>query len=266
MTGAALQGLETAVLGRRAVYLEETDSTNRYLKDLGESLPHGTMCYTGRQTSGRGRLGRGWTAPDGAALAMSVLLRGAEDTDWSGLPLVCGMAVATALNRLTGERADALFRIKWPNDIICGGRKMCGILCESSQRKTGRFAVAGIGVNLTQKEEDFLQAGLPHAGSGRMMTGVSLTLEETAAAILNEMDRLWTVYGREGFSPLRRSYEEQCVTVGREVRLLSPGGKPIDAGRAAGVAEDGGLIVDTPAGRRIYRSGEVSVRGLYDYV
>ena len=76
MTGAALQGLHTAVLGRRAIYLEETDSTNRYLKEAGESLPHGTLCYTGRQTSGRGRLGRDWTAPDGAALAMSVLLRG----------------------------------------------------------------------------------------------------------------------------------------------------------------------------------------------
>ena len=173
MTGAALQGLHTAVLGRRAIYLEETDSTNRYLKEAGESLPHGTLCYTGRRTSGRGRLGRDWTAPDGAALAMSVLLRGAADADWSGLPLVCGIAVAAALDRLAGERAGMPFRIKWPNDIICAGRKMCGILCESSQGETGRFAVAGIGVNLTQTEADFRGEGLPHAGSVRMLTGIS---------------------------------------------------------------------------------------------
>lgn len=266
MTGAALQGLHTAVLGRRAIYLEETDSTNRYLKEAGESLPHGTLCYTGRQTSGRGRLGRDWTAPDGAALAMSVLLRGAADADWSGLPLVCGIAVAAALDRLAGERAGMLFRIKWPNDIICAGRKMCGILCESSQGETGRFAVAGIGVNLTQTEADFRGAGLPHAGSVRMLTGISLSLGETAAAILNELEALWDLYAREGFASLRGPYEERCITLGREVRLLSPDGGFLAAGRAAGLAEDGGLIVDTAAGRSIYRSGEVSVRGVYDYV
>ena len=249
MTGAALQGLHTAVLGRRAIYLEETDSTNRYLKEAGESLPHGTLCYTGRQTSGRGRLGRDWTAPDGAALAMSVLLRGAADADWSGLPLVCGIAVAAALDR-----------------IICAGRKMCGILCESSQGETGRFAVAGIGVNLTQTAADFREAGLPHAGSVRMLTGISLSLGETAAAILNELEALWDLYAREGFASLRGPYEERCITLGREVRLLSPDGGFLAAGRAAGLAEDGGLIVDTAAGRSIYRSGEVSVRGVYDYV
>ena len=224
MTGAALQGLHTAVLGRRAIYLEETDSTNRYLKEAGESLPHGTLCYTGRQTSGRGRLGRDWTAPDGAALAMSVLLRGAADADWSGLPLVCGIAVAAALDRLAGERAGMPFRIK------------CGILCESSQGETGRFAVAGIGVNLTQTAADFREAGLPHAGSVRMLTGISLSLGETAAAILNELEALWDLYAREGFASLRGPYEERCITLGREVRLLSPDGGFLAAGRAAGLA------------------------------
>ena len=260
MSGAGLPGLTTRVLGRTVISLDEVDSTNRYLKERAGELPHGTACLTGCQRAGRGRLGRSWDVPDGQTLALSVLFRTGGDVE--RLPLLCGLAVSVALEALTG----AAFRIKWPNDIICAGRKMCGILCESSQGETGRFAVAGIGVNLTQTEADFREAGLPHAGSVRMLTGISLSLGETAAAILNELEALWDLYAREGFASLRGPYEERCITLGREVRLLSPDGGFLAAGRAAGLAEDGGLIVDTAAGRSIYRSGEVSVRGVYDYV
>lgn len=149
---------------------------------------------------------------------MSVLLRGAADADWSGLPLVCGIAVAAALDRLAGERAGMPFRIKWPNDIICAGRKMCGILCESSQGETGRFAVAGIGVNLTQTAADFREAGLPHAGSVRMLTGISLSLGETRRPPQRAGGPLGSLR-REGFASLRGPYEERCIIPG-------PGGAP----------------------------------------
>lgn len=265
MNGAELRGLATTELGRRTVHLEEVDSTNRWLKESGDALPHGTVCYTGCQTRGRGRLGRTWKVPPGASLAMSVLLRQAE-MDWSGLPLVSGIAVARALNRLAGDKFGVSFRIKWPNDIICGSRKVCGILCESSQGEQGRFAVVGIGVNLNQTEEDFQREELPCAASIKSLIGTAPSYGETAAAILNELEIVWGIYVRQGFLPLLAPYETLCATVGREVRLLSPGGDPLAAGRAMGVAEDGGLIVDTAEGRRIFHSGEVSVRGLYDYI
>ena len=260
MSGAGLPGLTTRVLGRTVISLDEVDSTNRYLKERAGELPHGTACLTGCQRAGRGRLGRSWDVPDGQTLALSVLFRTGGDVE--RLPLLCGLAVSGALEALTG----AAFRIKWPNDIICGSRKVCGILCESSQGEQGRFAVVGIGVNLNQTEEDFQREELPCAASIKSLIGTAPSYGETAAAILNELEIVWGIYVRQGFLPLLAPYETLCATVGREVRLLSPGGDLLPAGRAMGVAEDGGLIVDTAEGRRIFHSGEVSVRGLYDYI
>ena len=181
MSGAGLPGLTTRVLGRTVISLDEVDSTNRYLKERAGELPHGTACLTGCQRAGRGRLGRSWDVPDGQTLALSVLFRTGGDVE--RLPLLCGLAVSGALEALTG----AAFRIKWPNDIVCSGRKVCGILCESRPDGQGGLAVvAGMGVNLRQTAAWFAQAGLPHAGSVLELTGRTLSLEETAAAILNQ--------------------------------------------------------------------------------
>lgn len=110
-----LPGLATSKLGTRVLLLDEVDSTNRYLKERAGQLPHGTVCCTDYQNAGRGRLGRTWTAPRAAALALSVLFR--EEGPAAQLPLLCGIAVANALEALTG----ASFAIKWPNDIVCSG-------------------------------------------------------------------------------------------------------------------------------------------------
>lgn len=255
-----LRGLTARELGGRIVYLPSVDSTNRYLKENGDSLPHGTVCYTGWQQAGRGRLGRSWNARDGQALAMSVLFK--TDADTAPLPLICGMAVTVALRGLCGGN----FQIKWPNDIVCGGYKVCGILCENRWMSGGGFTVAGIGVNLEQSAEEFRLLGLPYAGSVKMVTGSDLDAEVTAAAVINALEPLWFRLKESGFAALRGEYEALCATVGRSVRVLSPDGEVLREGRAAGITEDGRLLVESGGESAAVNAGEVSVRGLEGYL
>ncbi len=257
---SALPGLTTQKLGREAVWLPSVGSTNAYLKERGDCLPHGTACYTDNQTAGRGRLGRDWQASAGQTLALSVLLKPLWEA--STLPLVVGLAVSRALFQLSG----AAFQIKWPNDIVCSNRKVCGILCEGRQGKDGGFAVGGIGVNLLQTTADWETADLPHAGSLLQLTGRRFSPEETAAAILNELEPLWDALRRDGFAPLLPAFQERCFTVGREVRVQLLDGTVLCEGAATAVEADGALRVRTEAGDRLVRAGEVSVRGLYGYL
>ena len=261
MSGAGLPGLTTRVLGRTVISLDEVDSTNRYLKERAGELPHGTACLTGCQRAGRGRLGRSWDVPDGQTLALSVLFRTGGDVE--RLPLLCGLAVSGALEALTG----AAFRIKWPNDIVCSSRKVCGILCESRPDGQGGLAVvAGMGVNLRQTAAWFAQAGLPHAGSVLELTGRTLSLEETAAAILNQLEPLWDLCGQEGFAVLRERYARRCINLGRSVRVLSPDGAVRLEGTAVGVGEDGGLLVESGGEVIPVTAGEATVRGADGHV
>ena len=255
-----LSGLHTQTLGKTAIYLPAVDSTNLYLKENGEKLENGTLCYTGWQTKGRGRLGRDWSAGQGQTLAMSLLFKPAEGL--AQLPLACGLAVVNALQLLTGTA----FQIKWPNDIVCGGHKICGILCESCLQENGSFTIAGIGVNLLQTEADFEQQGLPFAASVDMMTGCRLSVEETAAAVVNELEPVWLRLRERGFRAIREDYTAKCVNIGQKVRVLSPDGRMKSEGRAAGVADDGCLLIDDGDKVTAVNAGEVSVRGFYGYV
>lgn len=248
-------------LGWPVIRLESVDSTNRYLKERGGALPHGTVCLTANQRAGRGRLGRSWTVPEGETLALSVLLR--EEGDVGTLPLLCGMAVSAALRELTG---DGGFLIKWPNDIVCRERKVCGILCESRPAEGGPVVAAGIGVNLLQTAEELEAAGLPYAASVRQLTGLTLTVRVTAGAIVRRLDRLWERCRAGGFACLREEYAARCINIGRPVRALNPDGTVRLEGTAVDIAPDGALLVETPGGLQAVRAGEASVRGLYGYI
>lgn len=169
------------------------------------------------QSEGRGRLGRRWTAPAEQALAMSVLLKGADGAPQ--LPLLCGLAAAGALEELAGSG----FGLKWPNDIICKGRKVCGILCES--RPAPDRAVFGGGHRRQPGAERRVvpAGGTAPCGVGEGADRVTLSLEETAAAVLNRLEPLWERYEREGFAPFAAAYAARCVHVGKKLRVLGAG-------------------------------------------
>lgn len=254
-----LKDLNTRELGRRSVYRECVDSTNSWLKRKGARLPHGTVCWTGCQTDGRGRLGRKWYSGKHESLSISVLFKPLDKTEM--LPIICGLAVCQAMNELS----DNDFCIKWPNDILCGELKVCGILCESVSGDRG-FAVAGIGVNLLQTEETFKREGLTYAGSLHTVSGCAPTLDKTASAIINRLEPLWLTLKNGGLEKLLKQYESKCMTIGREVSVVLPNGDISLKGRAVGIAGDGCLLIDTGGGIVPVNAGQVAVRGPRGYV
>jgi BirA family transcriptional regulator, biotin operon repressor / biotin---[acetyl-CoA-carboxylase] ligase len=217
-----------------------TGSTNADL--LRRGGPEGQVLVAEEQTAGRGRMGRSWVSQPGAALTFSFLLRPAvvppARRGW--LPLLTGVAVALAVRGATGLDAT----LKWPNDVLIGGRKLAGILAEQS----GDAVVIGVGLNVSTAPE-----ALPSGTGGLRATslaieGADVSREVLLAGILSQLER-WYVAFREDPSPeavgLLAEYRRLCGTLGRAVRVELPGGR-ILAGLAEGVDRDGRLLVTEP--------------------
>jgi BirA family biotin operon repressor/biotin-[acetyl-CoA-carboxylase] ligase len=250
--------LITAWLGHSLTLFEEIDSTNEYLKREAHRMPHGAAVIALKQNVGKGRAGRGWQS---GGLMTSFLLHGLDPARISALPLVAGLAVVKALEKLTGIKG---FGLKWSNDVLFGGQKLAGILCESRISGDNAFAVTGVGVNLTQTREELESLGLVYAASIKTATGESPEILALAHAIFNEYEPLFDIYCNSGFEVLKRSYKKHCVTLGHEVRVTS-GGSEL-TGIASNITGEGGLVLDTADGVVVINAGEASVRGLYGYI
>ncbi|MBQ1411258.1 MAG: biotin--[Oscillospiraceae bacterium] len=239
--------------------LPTVDSTNNYLKTRGASgAPHGSVAIAECQTGGRGRLGRSFASAPGAGVYLSVLLRPACPPQ-ALMTLTAQAAVATrrAICAVTGAKAD----IKWVNDLVLNGRKLCGILTELSiEAESGlvAYAVVGVGVNCNRAIADYPPELQGTVGSLLSETGTRVNRSALAAAMIRELSALPLLDWRE-------EYRAACVNLGREVQILSPG-QPPRIGTALDVGPDAELIVQTENGVEAVQSGEVSVRGLYGYV
>lgn len=250
--------LSTAWLGQAQQTFDALPSTNTYVKEHAEQLPHGAAVLARRQTQGRGRLGRSWLQ-SGDSLAFSVLLHDVDLARMTALPLVTGVAVAAALEKLCGI-APAL---KWSNDVLVDGHKLCGILCESRITAGTAFAVLGIGVNLTGTREEFGLLDLVYATSLQLATGKSFDFFEVAAAICNELEPVLQDFNQNGFTDIRKRYKQYCCTLGKEVRILHAGRER--TGVAVDIGADGSLICETDGETVSVNAGEVSVRGMHGY-
>lgn len=221
--------------GSPRLHLRLTDSTNARARELAErGAPHGTLVTAAEQTAGRGRQGRTWSAPPGRALLCSVVIRDPPRL----LPVAAGVAVA----EIVGSGA----RIKWPNDVLVEGLKVAGILAEG--RPQEGWSVIGIGLNVAVRVDDF-----PPELRGRAGT-LSLepeAIEPTLAQLLELLDRWLSATPDEVLGALRA----RDALLDREVRWAS------GSGRAAGVDDQGRLIVLTPNGRVELEAGEVHLSG-----
>ncbi|MDR1563563.1 MAG: biotin--[acetyl-CoA-carboxylase] ligase [Oscillospiraceae bacterium] len=244
--------LTTKYLGRHSELLQSCPSTNNLAKERFAELEHGALIYTTNQFAGKGRNGKAWENSAGDMLAMTLTLHNIAPQQMAALTLCTGLAVASAL----GEEAQ----IKWPNDVILGGGKLCGILCE------GRISsvAVGIGVNLKQSAEQFKQNGIPHATSLLIQRGCEPKAEHICANILNAFEPLLEAYLQGGFAAIKKSYKARCITLGREVRVVYKSTEL--QGTAVYVNDDGTLLVATGDGAMLrIDSGEASVRGVYGY-
>jgi BirA family biotin operon repressor/biotin-[acetyl-CoA-carboxylase] ligase len=248
---------------------ESIDSTNTRAKQLAETgEPEGTLIVAEEQTAGRGRRGRNWTSPQGVGIFMSLLLRPPlEPVQASGITLVSALAVAQGIRQSCGEKAQ----IKWPNDIVIHGKKVCGILTEtSSEPDYIHYVVVGIGINANTKE--FPAEFAEHASSIFLETGTHVDRKELIAAVMNSFTGYYQKYLQTGdLSLLQEEYDRLLINKDRQVKIfhgLVQEATPenIQVGTARGIDRTGALLVETKEGLRTVVSGEVSVRGLDSYV
>ena len=178
---------------------------------------------------------------------------------------LAGVAVCAAVERVCGARPG----LKWPNDPVLCGKKLCGILTELSlEAETGRVQslVLGIGVNVAQGEEDFSPEVREVATSLRQALGRSVSRPQLTAALLEELDRAYAALLAGDLSAYLAAYRSRCVNLGKTVRLLPFGGGEPETAQAVDIDEEFGLVVRGADGKeRTVRSGEVSVRGLWGY-
>lgn len=253
---------KTSWAGQEIFYYDVTDSTNARAKQLAEEgHPNGTLAVAEKQEAGRGRRGRSWEAPAGSGIYMTLVLKPEIDpNNASMITLVAALAVAGAISKCTGKSAG----IKWPNDIVMNGKKVCGILTEmSAQFDYVNHIVVGIGINV--HNEYFPKEIEQMATSIYLETGEHMNRAALIEEVLEQFERYYAVYLKtEDLSGLVREYNASLVNINKSVRVLDP--KEPFEGKAMGITDRGELIVDTWESRKLVSSGEVSVRGIYGYV
>jgi len=264
MTEAEIKSLmHTEWVAKEVLYFDTIDSTNTKAQELAEKgYPSGTLVVADKQESGKGRRGRSWVSPSGTGIFMTLMIKpDINPNNASMLTLVAALAVAKAITSVTGEEA----LIKWPNDIVVNGKKVCGILTEmNAQFDYINHIVVGIGINVHNESfpEEISQMAsslLIEAGGKRFHRA------QIIAETMSYFEQYYDIFLKtQDLSALVREYDELLVNRNKSVRVLDPK-EPFD-GKAMGITPKGELIVDTWESRKLVSSGEVSVRGIYGYV
>lgn len=253
---------------QRVEFHEILDSTNTRAKQLAEQGgKEGTLVIAEQQSSGKGRRGKNWESKAGDGIWMTLLLRpNIRPVQASSITLVAALAVAGAVRRVCRVEVG----IKWPNDIVLQGKKLCGILTEmSSELDFIHYVVVGIGINANTV--DFPDELQKTATSLFIQTGSKCDRQELTAEVMKEFDKYYRVYLETAdLSKLQEEYNTLLINNNREVAVYygSPGDASfrIEKGIARGIDADGALLVDMDGERKKILSGEVSVRGVYGYV
>ncbi len=258
---AIREALETSWAGRNIEAHEIIDSTNFRAKALGfEGAPHGTLVIADLQTAGRGRMQRSWESKSGDSILMSLLLRPVKLPPMQATGIVLLAAIAAA-HACRDEGADVL--IKWPNDLITGGKKLSGMLLDMTLAgEYVNFAVVGIGINV--KSFPYAE-NLQHATCLNDACGREVSRERVVASFLTHFERLYDRWADEGIAAILPLYREHSVTLGRRVRVI--GLSETFEAQALDVLDDGSLLVRLDDGTETsVHAGDVSVRGVMDYV
>jgi len=239
--------LAAEAVGERVLVLDEVDSTNDFIRRLAaEGAGPGTIVVADRQTAGRGRRGRPWHSPPGVGLYISVLLRPdappEQVTRWT---LGGAVAACRACRRLAGD--DIV--IKWPNDVLCGGKKLVGILAEYRRTEAGPELVLGSGFNVAQSAADFPVELAERATSLSLVAGRPVSRADLAVHFIRELAPVLGWLERGDWATVARRWESLAPdSRGNPVRVLPRGAERVVAGVTRGVDAAGALLVELPDG------------------
>lgn len=248
--------LKSRTIGRRIYYLPEVDSTNRIAVDLAkQGEPDGALIVTDYQTAGRGRHGRRWESSPRSNLLFSVILRPDMPSN-AVLPVTLVFAETIAAS--VGRWIDTPVWVKWPNDVLSPGGKICGILAETSTRSARVVTVVvGVGINVNMPAGEFPDSLDYPAASFRTLTGRRHDRRDVLVDVLSRLDDAYATFVSKGFGAFASAYTQRLWMMGKTVEYC------FDAARERGVVEgielDGGLVVRCGGKRRILYDQEVRV-------
>lgn len=252
-------------VGSRLICLDVIDSTNTEAKRQAMAgASDGLVILSEEQTGGRGRLGRSFQSPRGTGLYLSALLRPSlppqevvDFTAWVAVAVCDGIEAACGLRP----------QIKWTNDIILNGKKVCGILTEmglESESNALQYLIPGIGINANHAPEDFSEDVRPMATSLAQELGHPVRRSELAVQVIRALDRMYAAFP-QGKQEYLDKYRADCLTPGNQVQLITPVSRR--EAKAVAIDDEFRLVVEYPDGsREALSAGEVSVRGMYGYV
>jgi BirA family biotin operon repressor/biotin-[acetyl-CoA-carboxylase] ligase len=251
-------GLSTRFLGRSVCYCESVSSTNNIAKELAaQGAAEGTLVVAEEQTGGKGRLGRHWcSAKYKGSFFSFILYPPFAPPEANIVTLISAVALATAINNVTGVAAG----IKWPNDLLLNGKKICGILTElSAEMERINYMVVGVGVNVNQEESDFPEEVRAVATSLKIQTGMKTSRVKLVQVFLKEFEKWYDISLKQGFTPVLARWKEMAVSLNCPVRIQMSNSSW--EGWAEDIDKDGALLLRLPGGelKRVI-SGEVSLR------
>ncbi len=262
--------MTSKIFGKNIIYYDAVDSTNTVAKRLGkEPGRHGVLVLAESQSAGRGRMGREWDSPKNEGIWMSLILQPAIDIcNASMLTLIAALAVNRGIRNVTKLNSF----IKWPNDIIINGKKVCGILTEMSTSKDMlECIVVGIGINVSNNnfDQDLRDKATSLSGEGYLHIDKIQLLNE----IMVSMEYYYDIFLKtQNLKELSKEYNNALINIDKTVKIIERGNEFI--GVALGINELGELLVKTDVvidgeKKEVMKevvSGEVSVRGVYGYV
>lgn len=255
--------MKTEWAGHPLFFYDTLPSTNLQAKlDAENGAEEGTLIVADMQTAGRGRKGRAWSSPAGTNVYFSLILKPDFAVELASMTtLVMGIAVAEGIRETCGAQAQ----IKWPNDIVINGKKVCGMLAEMSvERDFIHYIVIGVGINVGKQE--FVPEIEATATSLWRECGRNVSRSELTVNVMKHFETCCETFQREGgMGGLFAKYNELLVNRDREVCVLDPKGQY--RGISRGIDHSGNLLVERENGvtEKVY-AGEVSVRGIYGYV
>ena len=230
------------------VKLDAISSTNSYLKELGRdlALKEDLLVWTEKQTAGRGQMGSGWESEDHKNLTFSVYKR------VKVMPInqqfLITMATSLAIMEVLKEEGIANLAVKWPNDILAGNGKLCGILIESVIRR-GRLHAVIIGIGLNVNQEQFMYA--PRAASMAMETGKTHDLENLLHRLIEQFYKYVDLITNGDFKALRAQYLDNLFKYKRPAAFKDCLGGEIFSGMITGINEQGNLLVEKEDGSTV---------------
>jgi BirA family biotin operon repressor/biotin-[acetyl-CoA-carboxylase] ligase len=236
---------KTKVIGRDVRVFEETTSTNDVVEKLArDGVKEGVVVFAESQTKGRGRLGRKWMSPTHKGLWFSVLLRPElRPQETTQLTVASATALRRAIQTETGLKPE----IKWPNDILIGGKKVAGILTElSAEVDRVKHIILGIGIDVNLDAGEFPADLKKIATSLKIEAGETVSRAELATAILRELDKDYSRVCGHFFADVADEWEENCTTIGKSVAVQI--GERKIRGRAESLDDDGALLLRTEHG------------------